>query len=142
MILLDKDTLPCVFSQKKNLSTQKKFLHLQSQTAAEIAQLVEHDLAKVGVASSSLVFRSKRLAEMRGVFVCGPVWIWYSRAGPGHFYCVHGNVSPRAISCTHLPGNGHLDGIGTRCVQKTRLKASSSCTLLMRTKPRRRTGYD
>ena len=26
---------------------------------AEIAQLVEHDLAKVGVASSSLVFRSK-----------------------------------------------------------------------------------
>ena len=29
--------------------------------AAEIAQLVEHDLAKVGVASSSLVFRSKAL---------------------------------------------------------------------------------
>ena len=27
---------------------------------AEIAQLVEHDLAKVGVASSSLVFRSER----------------------------------------------------------------------------------
>ena len=27
---------------------------------AEIAQLVEHDLAKVGVASSSLVFRSTR----------------------------------------------------------------------------------
>ena len=30
---------------------------------AEIAQLVEHDLAKVGVASSSLVFRSKRSTE-------------------------------------------------------------------------------
>ena len=27
---------------------------------AEVAQLVEHDLAKVGVASSSLVFRSPR----------------------------------------------------------------------------------
>ncbi len=27
--------------------------------SAEIAQLVEHNLAKVGVASSSLVFRSK-----------------------------------------------------------------------------------
>ncbi len=27
---------------------------------AEIAQLVEHNLAKVGVASSSLVFRSKQ----------------------------------------------------------------------------------
>ena len=30
------------------------------QDDAEIAQLVEHDLAKVGVASSSLVFRSER----------------------------------------------------------------------------------
>ena len=30
---------------------------------AEIAQLVEHDLAKVGVASSSLVFRSKGLRK-------------------------------------------------------------------------------
>ncbi len=29
---------------------------------AEIAQLVEHDLAKVGVASSSLVFRSTKEA--------------------------------------------------------------------------------
>ena len=29
---------------------------------AEIAQLVEHDLAKVGVASSSLVFRSRKNA--------------------------------------------------------------------------------
>ena len=38
-------------------------------STAEIAQLVEHDLAKVGVASSSLVFRSKRLVAMRGVFV-------------------------------------------------------------------------
>ena len=28
------------------------------ETHAEIAQLVEHNLAKVGVASSSLVFRS------------------------------------------------------------------------------------
>ena len=30
-----------------------------SKDNAEIAQLVEHNLAKVGVASSSLVFRSK-----------------------------------------------------------------------------------
>ena len=30
---------------------------------AEIAQLVEHDLAKVGVASSSLVFRSLKGRE-------------------------------------------------------------------------------
>ena len=33
-------------------------------TNAEIAQLVEHNLAKVRVASSSLVFRSKKSAEM------------------------------------------------------------------------------
>ncbi len=32
----------------------------KTQNTAEIAQLVEHDLAKVGVASSSLVFRSPR----------------------------------------------------------------------------------
>ena len=33
-------------------------------TNAEIAQLVEHNLAKVGVASSSLVFRSKVVAQV------------------------------------------------------------------------------
>ena len=32
---------------------------MEQASFAEIAQLVEHDLAKVGVASSSLVFRSK-----------------------------------------------------------------------------------
>ena len=37
---------------------------------AEIAQLVEHNLAKVGVASSSLVFRSKKeSAEMLTYFL-------------------------------------------------------------------------
>ena len=51
----------------------KKYLYLQSQNGfssverfshnAEIAQLVEHNLAKVGVASSSLVFRSKTLND-------------------------------------------------------------------------------
>ena len=36
----------------------KKVVLLHRKSQAEIAQLVEHDLAKVGVASSSLVFRS------------------------------------------------------------------------------------
>ena len=48
------------------LAIQKKHLPLHPQSGkqylkaqnAEIAQLVEHNLAKVGVASSSLVFRS------------------------------------------------------------------------------------
>ena len=51
---------------KKILPVSKMFVLLhplsrekECQKDAEIAQLVEHDLAKVGVASSSLVFRSK-----------------------------------------------------------------------------------
>ena len=36
---------------------------IPNETNAEIAQLVEHNLAKVGVASSSLVFRSKRVSR-------------------------------------------------------------------------------
>ena len=39
------------------------------RSQAEIAQLVEHDLAKVGVASSSLVFRSTRSRVKSGFFV-------------------------------------------------------------------------
>jgi hypothetical protein len=35
---------------------------------AKVAQLVEHDLAKVGVASSNLVFRSKCLPTRRHLF--------------------------------------------------------------------------
>ena len=36
---------------------------LLKSSFAKIAQLVEHDLAKVGVAGSSPVFRSKRLLD-------------------------------------------------------------------------------
>ncbi len=54
--LFEKD----VFCSKKCFAVKKTYVYLQPQTTqAEIAQLVEHDLAKVGVASSSLVFRSK-----------------------------------------------------------------------------------
>ena len=58
----------------KNLRFQKISLPLQSHFGkvhskqAEIAQLVEHDLAKVGVASSSLVCRSRREAGPRSCF--------------------------------------------------------------------------
>ena len=38
-----------------------------SNKNAEIAQLVEHNLAKVGVASSSLVFRSKQQTNIGAV---------------------------------------------------------------------------
>ena len=49
---------------------------------AEIAQLVEHDLAKVGVASSSLVFRSKRqpfgclFSFIFPIRVCSMAYFW------------------------------------------------------------------
>ena len=39
---------------------QKKVYFCRRIQQAEVAQLVEHNLAKVGVASSSLVFRSKK----------------------------------------------------------------------------------
>ncbi len=45
---------PVIGSGERKVPTPFKFLHV----FAEIAQLVEHNLAKVGVASSSLVFRS------------------------------------------------------------------------------------
>ena len=38
----------------------KKSVFLPPISQAEVAQLVEHNLAKVGVASSSLVFRSTK----------------------------------------------------------------------------------
>ena len=44
---------------KKSSTFAPAFEKQRSFTVAEIAQLVEHDLAKVGVASSSLVFRSR-----------------------------------------------------------------------------------
>ena len=43
---------------------ESHFLH-EERIFAEIAQLVEHNLAKVRVASSSLVFRSKREGQCR-----------------------------------------------------------------------------
>ena len=44
---------------------ESHFLH----QFAEIAQLVEHNLAKVRVASSSLVFRSKRISFIGSLFL-------------------------------------------------------------------------
>ena len=44
---------------------------VSSKDNAEIAQLVEHNLAKVGVASSSLVFRSENQTVTKvAVFFC------------------------------------------------------------------------
>ncbi len=46
------------------------FIHLQPQNYhAKVAQLVEHDLAKVGVAGPNPVFRS-RTPDSSPAFVC------------------------------------------------------------------------
>ena len=55
------------FAEKKNIRTFA--IPIQGTHTAEIAQLVEHNLAKVGVASSSLVFRSKLDAEKHPIFL-------------------------------------------------------------------------
>ena len=47
------------FGSLKNIRT----FAIPNGKNAEIAQLVEHNLAKVGVASSSLVFRSKKVSR-------------------------------------------------------------------------------
>ena len=54
-------TFAPAFKGRESLETVK--------SDAEIAQLVEHDLAKVGVASSSLVFRSKAPKSERDALV-------------------------------------------------------------------------
>ena len=55
------------FAEKKNIRTFA--IPIQGTHTAEIAQLVEHNLAKVGVASSSLVFRSKLDAAKHPIFL-------------------------------------------------------------------------
>ena len=48
------------FREGKGILAESKESLEMVHNDAEIAQLVEHDLAKVGVASSSLVFRSEK----------------------------------------------------------------------------------
>ena len=57
-------------SRKRQGSSEGEKLAKSSQDSAEIAQLVEHNLAKVGVASSSLVFRSRRQSKKTAFFFC------------------------------------------------------------------------
>jgi hypothetical protein len=76
-----------IIARKKNLKKTEKTSHIfkiwrifasqipkeEWKTDAGIAQLVEHDLAKVGVASSSLVSRSLQNPPREGFFVwCCP----------------------------------------------------------------------
>ena len=54
-------------SRKRDRQTiNRKAAQSRKNTNAKVAQLVEHDLAKVGVASSNLVFRSKPFHQKKG----------------------------------------------------------------------------
>ena len=46
-------------------------MHLLIKKQAKVAQLVEHDLAKVGVAGPNPVFRSKKVSQVRDIFLQG-----------------------------------------------------------------------
>jgi hypothetical protein len=72
---------------------------------AGIAQLVEHDLAKVGVASSSLVSRSK-FKKLQKPRVRAAV---LSKSGRGEFYRPHGKV------VMHSPSEGCQNSMLTNC---------------------------
>ena len=60
-----------VFTKKLLTKLKCYFIIIHVVTDAEIAQLVEHNLAKVGVASSSLVFRSMQIhpGQTAGIFL-------------------------------------------------------------------------
>ena len=60
--------MPKKFAESEFISIFAIPKHQQGLQNAEIAQLVEHNLAKVGVASSSLVFRSRKPSEFSGGF--------------------------------------------------------------------------
>ena len=60
---------------------------MQPKSQAEVAQLVEHNLAKVGVASPSLVFRSKARSSV----------IWLS------FFVLPDTTSPLQVLMTNNP---------------------------------------
>ena len=54
-----------LFTKDRNAEFSQPRIPKNFKANAEIAQLVEHNLAKVRVASSSLVFRSKKVLHVR-----------------------------------------------------------------------------
>ena len=59
---------------------------------AKVAQLVEHDLAKVRVASSNLVFRSKEL-KLLVLYTLGFFLFWVQQLNRIHYFIQSGMIS-------------------------------------------------
>ena len=74
----------------------REVLEIVVKHNAEIAQLVEHDLAKVGVASSSLVFRSGLLNQRE------MLWWWNGRHEGLKIPCPQGRVGSSPTRSTRL----------------------------------------
>ena len=94
-------------------SQSGKRLHFRSGIYnAEIAQLVEHNLAKVGVASSSLVFRSKSQKRSRcflDLFLfCLLGYVTY----PPNPLSVKGAYGAESVVCTSDPKLPPVRGLG------------------------------
>ena len=123
---------------KKLLESKKHFIFaLAKPKYAEIAQLVEHNLAKVGVASSSLVFRSKSKSfkdkikqnplkhRFRGFFICCRSVSFRHRGAPTRHSPnleVSLRISTVKIRDTYSEMRGHFDNLG----QKNQLLANFS----------------
>ena len=75
------------FNQMSNHIKKSVFLPPISQ--AEVAQLVEHNLAKVGVASSSLVFRStKKRRKFASLFLSFFIAFYRLSSSPSRSPCI------------------------------------------------------
>ena len=79
--------------------SQKTDVFFSRESEAEIAQLVEHDLAKVGVASSSLVFRSK--SPTRKGKDKETLWWWNGRHEGLKIPCPQGRVGSSPTRSTN-----------------------------------------
>ena len=78
---------------------------------AEIAQLVEHNLAKVGVASSSLVFRSKKVSRNADLNFETPDVVQLYAGRPllrSAFFFIYRSLLSLAISYLHILVIRHL----------------------------------
>ena len=96
------------FGSLKNIRT----FAIPNGKNAEIAQLVEHNLAKVGVASSSLVFRS-RTGHLRMTFVMRNNQTWYN-------YICSRSLTETAFFFIYTPKALALNYLQTSALRKPR----------------------
>ena len=123
------DILLKIFAKKFGSLKNVRTFAIPNGKNAEIAQLVEHNLAKVGVASSSLVFRSKSKSFedkikqnplkrcFKGFFICCRSVSFRHRGAPTRQSPnleVSLRISTVKIRDTYSEMRGHFDNLGQR----------------------------